>query len=264
MHAGGDALAAQAESFILAITKNHPVPVDGAEGRRVLKLALDIGRLVRERLARFVMNSKPIQMVDPAGEYRSLKAEIDAAVAGVFGSGPLHPRPRGRGARARDRAVHRRGARRRLQLGHRRAALAAGRRRHRARRRSRDSGLHLLRHRRGGVVYRRDAGVRGRGCGRRSIWTLLRLQRTSRQEDEGGHRGPPLRPMRRARRDHAHLQGEKASPGRRLRAVHRRGLPGQARGKLGRFRRLLLLSDQEPRRRGRCGSDNDQQSPSSI
>jgi predicted dehydrogenase len=52
-HAGGDALAAQAESFILAITKNRPVLVDGVEGRRVLKLALDIGRLVRERLARF-------------------------------------------------------------------------------------------------------------------------------------------------------------------------------------------------------------------
>ena len=52
-HAGGDALAAQAESFVLAIKENRPVPVDGAEGRRVLKLALDIGRLVRERLARF-------------------------------------------------------------------------------------------------------------------------------------------------------------------------------------------------------------------
>ena len=52
-HAGGDALAAQAESFILAITEESPGAVDGAEGRRVLKLALDIGRLVRERLARF-------------------------------------------------------------------------------------------------------------------------------------------------------------------------------------------------------------------
>jgi predicted dehydrogenase len=52
-HAGGDALAAQAESFVLAITENRPVAVDGAEGRRVLKLALEIGRLVRERLARF-------------------------------------------------------------------------------------------------------------------------------------------------------------------------------------------------------------------
>ena len=52
-HTGGDALAAQAESFILAITENRPVLVDGVEGRRVLKLALDIGRLVRERLARF-------------------------------------------------------------------------------------------------------------------------------------------------------------------------------------------------------------------
>jgi predicted dehydrogenase len=52
-HAGGDALAAQAESFVLAIKENGPVAVDGAEGRRVLKLALEIGRLVRERLARF-------------------------------------------------------------------------------------------------------------------------------------------------------------------------------------------------------------------
>ena len=52
-HAGGDALAAQAESFVLAVTRNHPVPVDGMEGRRVLQHALEIGRLVRERLARF-------------------------------------------------------------------------------------------------------------------------------------------------------------------------------------------------------------------
>jgi predicted dehydrogenase len=52
-HAGGDALAAQAESFVLAITQQQPVLVDGAEGRRVLKLALDIGRRVRERLERF-------------------------------------------------------------------------------------------------------------------------------------------------------------------------------------------------------------------
>jgi predicted dehydrogenase len=52
-HAGGDALTSQAESFVLSITKQHPVLVDGAEGRRVLKLALDIGRLVRERLEKF-------------------------------------------------------------------------------------------------------------------------------------------------------------------------------------------------------------------
>lgn len=41
------------------------------------------------------MNSKPIQMVDPAGEYRSLKAEIDAAVAGVFSSGRFVLGPEG-------------------------------------------------------------------------------------------------------------------------------------------------------------------------
>jgi predicted dehydrogenase len=52
-HNGGDALATQAQSFLRAITDGQPVLVDGAEGRRVLRIALDIGRLVRERLARF-------------------------------------------------------------------------------------------------------------------------------------------------------------------------------------------------------------------
>jgi predicted dehydrogenase len=52
-HPGGDALAAQAETFVAAVRDGTPPPVDGAEGRRVLKLALEVGRLVRERLARF-------------------------------------------------------------------------------------------------------------------------------------------------------------------------------------------------------------------
>ncbi len=52
-HTGGDALEAQAQAFLEAVRKRNPPAVDGAEGRRVLKLALDIGRLVRERLARF-------------------------------------------------------------------------------------------------------------------------------------------------------------------------------------------------------------------
>lgn len=52
-HAGGDALEAQAQAFLEAVQKRNPPAVDGVEGRRVLKLALDIGRLVRERLARF-------------------------------------------------------------------------------------------------------------------------------------------------------------------------------------------------------------------
>jgi dTDP-4-amino-4,6-dideoxygalactose transaminase len=37
----------------------------------------------------------PINMVDPAGEYRSLKAEIDAAVARVFSSGRFVLGPEG-------------------------------------------------------------------------------------------------------------------------------------------------------------------------
>jgi len=51
-HPGGDALAAQAEAFVAAVRDGTPPRVDGAEGRRVLKLALEVGRLVRERLAR--------------------------------------------------------------------------------------------------------------------------------------------------------------------------------------------------------------------
>jgi predicted dehydrogenase len=52
-HGGGDALYSQAEAFVGAVRSRKPPAVDGAEGRRVLKAALDIGRLVRERLARF-------------------------------------------------------------------------------------------------------------------------------------------------------------------------------------------------------------------
>ena len=51
-HGGGDALYSQAEAFVAAVRSRKPPAVDGAEGRRVLKVALDIGRLVRERLER--------------------------------------------------------------------------------------------------------------------------------------------------------------------------------------------------------------------
>jgi hypothetical protein len=52
-HEGGDALADQAAAFVSAVEKHSPVPVDGHQGRRVLDLALTVGRLVRERLERF-------------------------------------------------------------------------------------------------------------------------------------------------------------------------------------------------------------------
>jgi predicted dehydrogenase len=51
-HAGGDALAAQAEAFVKSI-QGSPAGVDGEGGRKALKLALEVGRLVRERLQRF-------------------------------------------------------------------------------------------------------------------------------------------------------------------------------------------------------------------
>lgn len=50
---GGDALAAQAEDFVSSVTRKTPVAVDGVQGRRVLELAIEVGRLVRERLSRF-------------------------------------------------------------------------------------------------------------------------------------------------------------------------------------------------------------------
>jgi predicted dehydrogenase len=52
-HAGGDALAAQAEAFVSSILRNTPAGVDGESGRKALGLALEVGRLVRERLQRF-------------------------------------------------------------------------------------------------------------------------------------------------------------------------------------------------------------------
>ena len=50
---GGDALAAQAAAFVAAARGEAPVRIDGREGRRALELALEVGRLVRERLRRF-------------------------------------------------------------------------------------------------------------------------------------------------------------------------------------------------------------------
>jgi predicted dehydrogenase len=52
-HAGGDALASQAETFVQAIQGRGSAGVDGEGGRQALGLALEVGRLVRERLQRF-------------------------------------------------------------------------------------------------------------------------------------------------------------------------------------------------------------------
>ena len=52
-YAGGDALAEQARRFVLSVKRKAPIAVSGADGRRALKLALDVGRLARERLREF-------------------------------------------------------------------------------------------------------------------------------------------------------------------------------------------------------------------
>jgi predicted dehydrogenase len=48
----GDALSAQADAFLQAI-RGTPGGVDGEGGRKALGLALEVGRLVRERLRRY-------------------------------------------------------------------------------------------------------------------------------------------------------------------------------------------------------------------
>ncbi len=53
VYEGGDALASQAEAFVSSILRKTPVEVDGPQGRRVLELAIEVGRRVRERLSRF-------------------------------------------------------------------------------------------------------------------------------------------------------------------------------------------------------------------
>jgi len=49
----GDALAVQADAFVKAVLKKEKPRVSGADGLRALEVALKIGGLVRERLARF-------------------------------------------------------------------------------------------------------------------------------------------------------------------------------------------------------------------
>ncbi|MGQ0511930.1 MAG: Gfo/Idh/MocA family protein [Betaproteobacteria bacterium] len=51
-HEGNDALAEQARAFVAAATGRAPVAVSGEHGRQALALALDISRLVEERLAK--------------------------------------------------------------------------------------------------------------------------------------------------------------------------------------------------------------------
>jgi predicted dehydrogenase len=48
-----DELRIEIEAFVSAVSGGGPALVSGDEGRRALALALEIGRLVRERAARF-------------------------------------------------------------------------------------------------------------------------------------------------------------------------------------------------------------------
>jgi predicted dehydrogenase len=52
-HEKGDALAVQAAAFVKAVLKKEKPRVSGEDGLRALEVAMKIGGLVRERLARF-------------------------------------------------------------------------------------------------------------------------------------------------------------------------------------------------------------------
>jgi predicted dehydrogenase len=52
-HGEGDALLDQMKSFVSAVLNKTPVPVDGKAGREALRVGIEVGRLVRERLERF-------------------------------------------------------------------------------------------------------------------------------------------------------------------------------------------------------------------
>ncbi len=52
-HEDVDALAAQAVSFVAAVRAQSPVVVTGEDGKRALELALQVGRLIHERITRY-------------------------------------------------------------------------------------------------------------------------------------------------------------------------------------------------------------------
>ena len=192
-----------------------------------------------------------IPMVDPAGEYRALKAEIDAAVGRVLGSGRFVLGPEGE-ALERELAAF---------LG---ASHAVGVN-------SGTDALHLPLVAAGigpgdevvipgftffatgeAVSYGRDAGVRRCGRGHLQPRSLLRSPGTSRRKRRPSSRSIFLASAR-SRPDCTNSARRKSCPGRRLRAVHRRRLRRQASRELGRLRRVFVLSHQELAAAGDAG-----------
>ncbi len=62
---GADALRAEIEAFVGAVRDERDPPVTGEDGRRALALALEVGRLVRERLTRFSAARAPVRLQAP-------------------------------------------------------------------------------------------------------------------------------------------------------------------------------------------------------
>ena len=98
-----------------------------------------------------------VPLFDTVTPLAPLRAELDAAHRARARRRRLHPRPGGRGVRARARRVPRRAPRRRRRERHRRDHDRAAGARRRPGRRGRRAVLHLLRERRGDPADRRDA-----------------------------------------------------------------------------------------------------------
>ncbi len=171
---------------------------------------------------------------------------------------------RRRGARRRERPLHRRRGLRRLRAGvrrllrrgprlrrrqrHRRPDRRASGLRHRPRRRGRDGGQHLHRHRRGHPPERRAARLRGRGPGDLHHGPGAPRGAPSRPRTKLDPAGPPLRPSRRHDVDRRDRRAATACRVLEDAAQAHGGRGGRtARRRPGPRRLLQLLPGQEPR-----------------
>ena len=237
-------------AFVEAVRGKAPVAGDG-EGGPPRARARARGRRAwcASDCERFGMNDRRSPSSTRRRSTGRCKAEIDAAVAGVLGSGRYVLGPEGealeRELAAYVGAAHAVGCNSGTDALH----LPLRRRRRRPGRRGRRAGVHLLRHRRGRLLHRRDARSSPTSTRRPSTSIRRRSRPRITPKTQGGDPGAPLRPVRRDGRDRRDLPRAQAGAGRGLRAGAGRRLRRPARRQLGRLRRLLVLSDQEPRPR---------------
>ena len=257
-HAGGDALAAQAEASFLPIARK-------STRRRSTAPRAAACSSSRSRSAAWCASGwrdsheHAIPMVDPAGEYRSLKAEIDAAVGRVFASGRFVLGPGGRGARARARqfvgAAHAVGCNSGTDALHL-PLVAAGI----------GPGDEVVIP--GFTFFATGEAVSYTGAtpvfadvdeGTFNLDPLL-LQKSITQEDQGGHRGAPFRAVRRrSTRSRASARRRSSLLVEDCAQCIGADYEGRRAGSWGDFGGFSFYPDEEPRRRRRRRPDHDEQ-----